>query len=106
VLGPQRRFLVGLTALAAACAVVQALTGVAELTLYLTPLFLIGALLLSGHYIGEERILARWRGATVRRASRRRTERWRPRPVRVLRSVYEQGSFGVRGPPALHAPAA
>jgi hypothetical protein len=99
VLGPQRRFLVCLTALAAACVVVQALTGVTQLALYLTPLFLIAALLLSGRYIGEEKIVARWHDAARRPASRRRAQRWRPRTVLALRSILEPGAVGVRGPP-------
>src|ERR687893_616541 len=57
----QRRFLVVLATLAVACAAVQALTGIPELVLYLTPLFLIAALLLSGHYVAEDRIVAAWR---------------------------------------------
>jgi hypothetical protein len=101
----QRRFLAILTALAVVCVVLQAITGVGQLALYLTPLFLIAALLLSGHYIGEDRIVARWRAAVPRRP-RRRAQRWRPRAVLALRSLHEKGSFGVRGPPALRAPAA
>ena len=106
MLGPQRRFLLCLTALAAACVAVQAVTGVSELALYLTPLFLIGALLLSGRFIGEERIVARWRGPVPARRPRRHAQRWRPQGVLVLRSVFAQGAFGVRGPPTLPAPAA
>jgi hypothetical protein len=106
MLGPQRRFLLCLTALAAVCVAAQAVTGISELALYLTPLFLIGALLLSGRFIGEERIVARWRGAIAVRRSRRRAQRWRPQAVLVLRSAFLQGAFGVRGPPALLAPAA
>ena len=102
----QRRFLIFLTALAALAAVLQAVTGVGQLVLYLTPLFLIAALLLSGHYLGEERIVARWRASAVPPLRRRRAQRWRPRAVLPLRSVFEHGSFGVRGPPALLAPAA
>jgi hypothetical protein len=101
----QRRFLACLTALAVVCVVLQALTGVGQLALYLTPLFLIAALLLSGHYLGEDRIVARWQAGVPAKA-RRRTQRWRPRAVLPLRSVFEHGSFGVRGPPALLAPAA
>jgi hypothetical protein len=107
VLGPQRRFLLCLTALAMVCVAVQGITGVTELTLYLTPLFLIAGLLLSGRYVGEDRIVARWRAAVAVRRPRRRTSvRWRPRAVDVLRSQLVEGSFGVRGPPALLAPAA
>ena len=107
MLGPQRRFLLCLTALAAACVAVQGVTGVSELALYLTPLFLIAALLLSGRYVGEERIVARWRAAVaVLRRPRRRGIRWRPRAVAKLRSQLLPGSFAVRGPPAPAAPAA
>ena len=102
----QRRFLIFLTALAALAAVLQAVTGVGQLVLYLTPLFLIAALLLSGHYLGEDRIVARWRASAVPALRRRPAQRWRPRAVLPLRSVFEHGSFGVRGPPALLAPAA
>jgi hypothetical protein len=106
VVGRQRRFLACLTALAAGCVALQAVTGVSALALYLTPLFLIAALLLSGRYIGEERIVARWRGSLRAPTARRRGQRWRPRAVAPPRSVFAQGSFGVRGPPALPAPAA
>jgi hypothetical protein len=99
----QRRFLACLTALAVVCALLQAVTGLSQLALYLTPLFLLAALLLSGRYVGEDRIVARWRAATARHLRRRRAQRWRPQAVRVLRSLHEQGSFGVRGPPALLA---
>ena len=106
MLGPQRRFLLCLTALAAVCVAAQAVTGISELALYLTPLFLIVALLLSGRFIGEERIVARWRGALPAPRTRRRAQRWRAQPVLTLRSAFAQGAFGVRGPPALLAPAA
>jgi hypothetical protein len=52
-----RRLELCLAALAALCAATQALTGISELALYLTPLFLIGALVISGRYLGEERIV-------------------------------------------------
>jgi hypothetical protein len=96
---PQRSFLIRLTALAAACAALQAATGLHDLVLTLTPLFLIAALLLCGRYIGEEKIVARWQGTRRRPARQRRGQRWRPRAVLALRSVVEQGSVGVRGPP-------
>ena len=105
--GPQRRFLLYLTALVVVCAAAQAFTGVSELTLCLTPLFLIAALLLSGRYIGEDRIVARRHGASSGHRGRvAAPQRWRPRAVLALRSVFLQGSFGVRGPPASLAPAA
>jgi hypothetical protein len=68
-----------------------------ELTLYLAPLVLVAAPLVSGRYVGETRLVARRRAARPPR--RRRAQRWRPRPVRVLRSVLEPGAAGVRGPP-------
>jgi hypothetical protein len=70
-----------------------------HLALTLIPLLLIAALLLSGRYIGEERIVARWHGRAPRRARPRRTQRWRPRAVRALRSILAPGAVGVRGPP-------
>jgi hypothetical protein len=107
VLGPQRRFLLCLTALAALSVGAQAVTGVSELALYLTPLFLIASLLLCGRYVGEEKIVARWRAAVaVVRRLRRRVVRWRPRSLPVLRSQLLEGSFDVRGPPAQAAPVA
>lgn len=104
--GPQRRFLLCLTALAALCVAAQAVTGVSELALSMTPAFLLTALLLSGRYVGEERIVARWRAAAVTRRPRCRAARWRPQPVRALRSQHLEGSFAVRGPRAHLAPAA
>jgi hypothetical protein len=107
VRGPQRRFLLCLTALAALCVAAEAVSGVSALTLYMTPVFLITALLLSGRYVGEERIVARWRAAVaIARRPRRRAVRWRPHHVRALRSQHLEGSFAVRGPPAVLAPAA
>ena len=49
-----RRFLAMLTALSLVCVVLQAVTGLSELVLHLTPLFLIAALLLSGHQSGAQ----------------------------------------------------
>jgi hypothetical protein len=99
----QRSFLACLTALAAACAAVEAITGLRDLTLTLTPLLLIAALLLSGRFLGEERIVARWHGAVHRPAARRQARRRPPRPVPAPRSMLEPGSVAVRGPPALTA---
>jgi hypothetical protein len=107
VRGPQRRFLLCLTALAALCVAAQAVTGVSELALYMTPVFLLAALLLSGRYVGEDRIVARWRAAVaVARRPRRSASRRPARPVRALRSQHLEGSFAVRGPPAVLVPAA
>ena len=99
----QRRFLIWLTVLALACAGLQALTGVSELALYLTPLFLLASLLLSGHYVAEERIVARWRRGRPR--PRRAAEpRCRPAAaVRPLSTLLERSPLTRRGPPAVAA---
>ena len=65
----QRRFLAWLTAMAVLVALAQGVSGIRELTLYLTPLFLLAALLLSGRYIAEDRIVRRWRGARATAAA-------------------------------------
>jgi hypothetical protein len=97
----QRRFLIALTALAALVALAQGMSGVQDLALYLTPLFLIAALLLSGRYIAEDRIVRRWRGTRVAPRARRERGRWPalaivPPPSRLDRRPRPQ-----RGPPAL-----
>ena len=99
----QRRFLAMLTMLSLVCVALQALTGIPELVLYLTPLFLIAALLLSGHYVAEERIVAAWRGR--RPAHARRPARSRPRLKRELplASLLARSPRTLRGPPALAA---
>ena len=94
----QRRFLVVLATLAVACAVVQALTGIPELVLYLTPLFLIAAVLLSGHFIAEDRIVAAWR-ACRRLFSRRAPSRPRPRGDVPVVSPFARSPRTLRGPP-------
>jgi hypothetical protein len=100
--GRQRRFLLMLTLLSLACVSLQAVTGITDLVLYLTPLFLIAALLLSGHYVAEERIVAAWRG---RRAPRVRALTVRPprRRELPLASLLARSPRSLRGPPALLA---
>ena len=101
----QRRFLAILTALAVAAVVLQALTGSTTLALHLTPVFLIAALLLSGRYVGEEkliRLLVAFRMRPKRTLHQRRPlERERP-----LATLLERTPLSERGPPALLAPAA
>jgi hypothetical protein len=98
--GVQRRFLGCLTALAALVALAQGMSGVGELALYLTPLFLIAALLFCGRYIAEERIVRRWR--TTRPARPRRVRgRWRAIAETALVSLLERSPRLERGPPAL-----
>ena len=97
----QRRFLAWLTAMAALVALAQGVSGVSELTLYFTPVFLLAALLLSGRYIAEDRIVRRWRGALPRPRTRRERGRWPalasvPPPSRLDGRPRPQ-----RGPPAL-----
>jgi hypothetical protein len=97
----QRRFLIALTALAALVAVAQGMSGVTELALYLTPLFLLATLLLSGHYVAEDRIVRRWRAGCPTPRRRRERGRWPavatlPPPSRLDRRPRPQ-----RGPPAL-----
>lgn len=101
----QRRFLACLTAVAVLCALAQALTGIPELVLYLTPLFLIAALLLCGHYVAEERIVRRWHYAAGRPARRVGT-RWPVFRAAPIVSLLERAVPPERGPPALSALAA
>jgi hypothetical protein len=98
----QRRLLVRLTACAGLAAVVQGVSGLSELTLYLTPLFLIAALLLSGRYVAEDRIVRRWRASAPRRP-RARSHR-RPAAARtIVASRLEHTPRLERGPPAFAA---
>jgi hypothetical protein len=101
----QRRFLAAMATLALACALLQAVTGDVRLVLHLTPLFLIGGLLLAGRYVGEERIVARWRAALTRRPPRPVRVRWQPRAERALASLLERSPRLLRGPPAVVAAA-
>lgn len=99
-----RRFLVVLTLLSSACLVLQGITGNPELVLYLTPLFLIAALLLSGHYVAEDAIVAAWRGRRPTGA-RRRAEAGPPRLRHELplASLLARSPRSLRGPPLLLA---
>jgi len=99
----QRRFLACLTAFAALAAVAQGMSGVSELVLYLTPLFLIAALLLCGRYVAEERIVRRWRGTVPHRRPRRMRGRWHAVAEAALLSLLERSPRLERGPPALAA---
>jgi hypothetical protein len=96
----QRRFLACLTAVAAVVAVAQGVSGMSALTLYLTPLFLIAALLLCGRYIAEDRIVRRWRGTAVPRRSRRPHGRWRAVRVAPFATSLARTARLERGPPA------
>jgi len=99
----QRRFLACLTAFAVLAAVAQGMSGTTELVLFLTPLFLIAALLLCGRYIAEDRIVRRWRAAVARPPARRVRGHWRSVVEVSPRSRLLRGPRPQRGPPALAA---
>jgi len=77
--------------MALGCLVLQALIGDAQLVLHLTPLFLIVSLLLSGHYVAEDRIVE------ARLALR-------PRPRRAPRAPRPAGRERGHGPHSVHVP--
>jgi len=88
--------------MALGCLVLQALIGDAQLVLHLTPLFLIVSLLLSGHYVAEDRIVE---ARLALRPRPRRAPR-APRPAGrelALASLLERSPQCRRGPPAAAA---
>src|SRR4051812_31148782 len=94
----QQRFLGCMTLLAALCALAQAISGLSELALLLTPLFILLTLLLCGHYVAEERIVRRWSAAAPRcRRARRASVRWPSLHTRPLTSQLERRPGGERG---------
>jgi len=97
----QRRFLACLTAFAVLATVAGGMSGIGELALYLTPLFLIAALLLCGRYVAEDRIVRRWRSTAPARRTRAVRGRWRPVAEAPLASLLERSPRLERGPPAL-----
>jgi hypothetical protein len=96
----QRRFLACLTAFAVLATVAGGMSGIGELALYLTPLFLIAALLLCGRYVAEDRIVRRWRASARMRRARPARDRWRPVAETALASLLERSPRLERGPPA------
>jgi hypothetical protein len=97
----QRRFLAWLTAMALLVALAQGVSGIRELTLYLTPLFLLAALLLSGRYVAEDRIVRRWRGERAAPRPRRERGRWPVVAAVPPLSRLDGRPRPQRGPPAL-----
>jgi hypothetical protein len=95
----QRRFLTILTLMAVGCVVAQALTGETQLALHLTPLFLLVSLLLSGHYVAEDRIVEAWLARRPKRLQRRRARWALPREL-ALTSLLDRSPLSRRGPPA------
>jgi hypothetical protein len=73
-------------------------SGALDVVLYTAPFLVIAALLLSGRFIGEERILAAYR--TLPRA-RRAVASWPRLPSRPLSSALERAPRSLRGPPAV-----
>jgi hypothetical protein len=94
----ERRALMLLAVAAVLLAAVMGVTGSFELVLYGGPLLFITGMLLSGRFIGEERILAR----RVTPVPRLRTERqsWARLRERPLASLLERSPALLRGPPA------
>jgi hypothetical protein len=92
--GPRAHFL-----LLAFAAVAAWVLGGSDVVLYLGPFLLVAGLLLSGRYVGEERILAfrRARG----RLPKLRVTGWPALPERPLASLIERTPRTLRGPPAL-----
>jgi hypothetical protein len=87
-----------LAAAAVLLAAAMGVTGATELVLYGGPLLFITGLLLSGRFIGEERILARRAQPAPRLRGERRT--WALLPERPLASLLERSPLQGRGPPA------
>lgn len=102
----QRRFNACMAIAALVAGVAQVLLGSAELALTFAPLLLIAGLLISGRYLGEERILARRLPQSHPRPHRRAIARWRPAVERPLTSLLARSPRSERGPPAALAPAA
>jgi len=96
----QRRFHACMAAVAILGGVAQVLLGSGEVALTFAPLLLIAGLLISGRYLGEERILARRSPPAAPRRGRT-TARWRPAVERPLVSVLARSPRSERGPPAL-----
>lgn len=84
-----------------ALAVVNVATGKAgavEMLLYAAPFLAVAALLLSGRYVAEDRILRVYRA--LPRARRRRPARWPARRELPFSVALERAPWSLRGPPA------
>ncbi len=79
-------------------AVAAGVPGALDVALYAAPFLVIAALLLSGRFLGEERILAAYRSLPrVRRA----IASWPRLPSLPLSSALERAAWSLRGPPAV-----
>jgi hypothetical protein len=94
----ERRALMLLAAAAVLLAAVMELTGSFDLMLYGGPALLIAGFLLSGRYVGEERILARRIAPPPRLRAARQS--WSHLRERALTSLLERTPRLERGPPA------
>lgn len=74
------------------------LSGALDVALYAAPFLVIATLLLSGRFIGEERILAAYRALPP---ARRVAAAWPRLPARPLSSALERAPWSLRGPPAV-----
>ena len=95
---PEQRIFSVLAAVAAAVAVAQGLTDVAELALYASPFLLLAGLLLSGRFVGEATILRRRAAAPVARMRRERA-RWPRRATLAPAFLPVHDPRIERGPP-------
>jgi hypothetical protein len=93
--GPRAHFL-----LLALATIVAWTVASSEAVLYLAPFLLVAGLLLSGRYVGEERILARRRAPSVPKLQMGGWSSLREQP---LASLVERTPRTLRGPPALVA---
>ncbi len=84
-----------------ACLVLAALTLIAAVGPWAAPLLIVAALLLTGRFVGEERILAAHRARVAPARSPRLP--WPRRHERPLVSLLERAPRSPRGPPALVA---
>lgn len=73
-------------------------SGALDVALYAAPFLVIAALLLSGRFIGEERILAAYRALARPRRVATSWPRLRSRP---FVSALERAPWSLRGPPAV-----
>ena len=99
----RRRVLIGLGAtFVLALAILNVATGKAsavDMALYAAPFMAVVALLLSGRYVGEERILAVYRSLHQPRRLKA-ARRWPSIAERPFSAGLERAPWSLRGPPA------
>jgi hypothetical protein len=87
--------------LLAFAAVAAWVVGGSDVVLYLAPFLLVAGLLLSGRYVGEERILAFRRARSVPKLRAALGRGWSSLHELPLASLIERTPRTLRGPPAL-----